>query len=68
MLSELYKLFELIWQKKKCCDNNSWNNFFLQCTRDNKSEHDSVTQYMVWKNNQTQMKSQLRQALSVILT
>jgi len=42
--------------------------FFLQCTRDNKSEHDSVTQYMVWKNNQTQMKSQLRQALSVILT
>jgi len=46
--------------------------FFLQCTRDNKSEeHDSVlglTQYMVWKNNQTQMKSQSRQALSVILT
>jgi len=20
MLSELYKLFKLIWQKKKCCD------------------------------------------------
>jgi len=30
MLSELNKLFKLIWQKKKCCDNKSWKYFFLQ--------------------------------------
>jgi len=27
MLSELHKLFKLIWQKK-CCDNKSWKYFF----------------------------------------
>jgi len=31
MLSELHKLFKLIWQKKKkCCDCKSWK-YFLQC-------------------------------------
>jgi len=30
MLSELNKLFKLIWQNKKCCDNKSWK-YFLQC-------------------------------------
>jgi len=28
MLSELHKLFKLIWQKKKCCDCKSWKYFF----------------------------------------
>jgi len=28
MLSEPYKLFKLIWQKKKCCDYKSWKYFF----------------------------------------
>jgi len=27
MLSELNKLFKLIWRKKKCCDNKSWKYF-----------------------------------------
>jgi len=29
MLSELYELFKLIWQKKKCCDYKSWKSFFV---------------------------------------
>jgi len=28
-LSELNKLFKLIWQKKKCYDNKSWKYFFF---------------------------------------
>jgi len=28
-LSELNKLFKLIWQKKKSCDNRSWKCFFF---------------------------------------
>jgi len=28
MLSELHKLFKLIWQNKKCCDYKSWKCFF----------------------------------------
>jgi len=31
MLSELYRLFKLIWQKKKCCDYKLWK-YFLQCS------------------------------------
>jgi len=27
MLSELHKLFKLIWPKKKCCDYKSWKYF-----------------------------------------
>jgi len=30
-LSQLNKLFKLIWQEKKCCGNKSWIFFFLQC-------------------------------------
>jgi len=29
MLSELHKLFKLIWQKKKRCDYKSWKYFFF---------------------------------------
>jgi len=28
MLSEIHKLFKLIWQKKKYCDYKSWKYFF----------------------------------------
>jgi len=28
-LSELNKLFKLIWQKKKCCDNKSWKYLYF---------------------------------------
>jgi len=53
MLSELHKLFKLIWQKKKCCDYKSWKYFlfyFFQCRGALYARYHTCNDLQNWKS------------------